>query len=380
MSAVKKRLYYFWKKMAEKQTRKSIADVHFKEDIKRFEQSTNRKPEAQIKREMKALQKYWDCFPFQYYRFDLFRKDCKLQLEEMKKYVPHYFLFNLFYPLSFKDYGILCEDKLLSYAMLKAYEIAQPKLLFCFDNNRFFSSENAPLLPEEVNTVINASATEKLFIKPRFGVGGKGIFVFRKEENRYVDDQQNVLDHNFFLNVLKDGFYIVQEGLVQHASINNIYPNSVNTFRIVTECIEGEARILFSILRMGSGGQQVDNASSGGMYIKINSDNGQLNDFAYTTDRSTFNAHPDTNFIFKGAVLENWAEAKSFALEAAIQFREIKYLGWDVAVSTDGPSIIEFNHHPGVGIVQDCYGGIRDDLKIVPKEWWYKSNYTIKNL
>ncbi len=380
MPTPKERLYYFWKKMAEVQTRKSVASVHFKDDIKRFKEATDRKPDSRIKKEMKVLKNYWDCFPFQYYRFDLYKKDCTLSIEEMKKYVPHYFMFNLFYPLSFKDYGIVCEDKLLSHALLKAYGINQPKTLLCFDNNTFFDAENTPVPAEEAIYILNKSTAAKLFIKPRFGVGGKGIFIYKKQGTGYISETGKPLDSDFFFTELKDGFYIVQEGLVQHQEINEIYPHSVNTFRIVTECINGEAKVLYSIVRMGSGGQQVDNASSGGMYIKIDAETGVFDHQAYTTSHAKFTAHPDTAFQFANAQLKSWPVAKAFALEAAVKLRDIKYLGWDVALSTEGPSIIEFNHHPGVGIVQDCYGGIRDDLKITPKDWWYKKNYTIKNL
>jgi hypothetical protein len=31
-------------------------------------------------------------------------------------------------------------------------------------------------------------------------------------------------------------------------------------------------------------------------------------------------------------------------------------------------------------MIQDFYGGIRDDLKIKPKDWWYRSNFTLKNI
>ena len=380
MSAIREKLYYFWKKLAEKQTRKAVADVHFKEDIHRYHTCTDRKPAAQIKREMKALHKYWNCYPFQYYRFDLFRNDCTLTFEEMKKYVPHYFMFNLFYPLSFKDYGVLCEDKLMSYAMLKAYQVPQPTILFCYDGGQFYDGSNNSITNAEANAIINASSAAKLFIKPRFGVGGKGIIVFAKKEGRFMSEENTELDHAFFINSLKKDAYVVQEGLIQHDEINQIYPHSVNTVRVFTECINGEARVLYSLLRMGSGGQQVDNASSGGLYTKIDSNTGILGDFAFTTSRDVFMQHPDTHFIFKGAVIEQWQEAKKFALEAAEKFREIKYLGWDVAFTQNGLSIIEMNHHPGLGIVQDWYGGIRDDLKIIPKDWWYKSNYTIKAL
>jgi hypothetical protein len=380
MSAVRQRLYYIWKKLSEKHSRKKFETDNNKDDIERFKACKDRKPEAQIKREMKALHKYWDCFPYQYYRFDFYRKDCTLSLEEMKTYVPHFFIMSLFFPLSYKEYGVLCEDKLLTYATLKAYEVPQPEFLLCFENNRFYDNSNTLISPAEVDALIARCTAAKLFIKPRFGLGGRGIEVFNKEGNQFIDDKKAALDHTFFLSELKNGKYIVQEGLVQHEAMNRLYPHSVNTFRIVTECIRGEARVLYALVRMGSGGKQIDNASSGGLYIKIDPETGVLGDYAFAFNRITFKTHPDTGFVFKGAAMEKWEEAKAFSLAVARKFREIKYMGWDVAFSTDGPAVIELNNAPGIGIVQDCYGGVRDDLKIKPEDWWYKTNFTIKNL
>src|SRR5215203_4170823 len=92
MSALRKRLYYFWKKMSEKESRKKLATKFFKSDIERFKACKNLKPAAQLKQEMKKLQQYWDCYPYQYYRFDLYRSDCILSTDAMKKYVPLFFL------------------------------------------------------------------------------------------------------------------------------------------------------------------------------------------------------------------------------------------------------------------------------------------------
>ena len=381
MSAVRKRLYYFWKKLSEKQSRKKFERDNNKDDIERFEKCTHKKPAARIRQEMKALQQYWGCFPYQYYRYDFFKKDCTLTIEEMKTYVPHFFIMSLYFPHSYKEYGVLCEDKLMTYATLKAYGVSQPKLLFCYDHNRFFDAANNPLTDIELDAVLQTSSADKLFIKPRFGLGGKGITVFNKNASgKFVNESGVVLDSAFFHKNLSNEFYIVQEGLVQHEVMNTLYPHSINTFRIMTECINGNVRVLYALVRMGSGGQQIDNASSGGLYIKIDPETGILAEQAFAFNRFTFYKHPDTEFVFKDAPIESWHEAKKFTIEVAKKFREIKYMGWDIAFTIYGPSVIELNNAPGISIIQDCYGGIRDILKIRPKEWWYQSNYTIKNL
>jgi hypothetical protein len=381
MSSIRERLYYFWKKASEKQMRKKYESDNYKNDIERYKKCTSLKPAAQIKKEMKVLEKHWDCLPYQYYRFDMYRSDCPLSLDEMKEYIPHFFQMNLFFPLSYKDYGILCEDKQLTYAMLKAYGIRQPNMLLGFDNGKVYGAANQPLCREETDAVLSASSAQKIFLKPRFGLGGRGIMVFsRRENNTFVDEKNEVLSYKFLTEHLKDDAYIAQEGMVQHPDLSKIYAHSVNTFRVMTECVNGQPKIIYALFRMGSGGQQIDNASSGGMYLKVDVETGKLADFAYNTNRDTFYTHPDSGFVFRDGTIEKWAETKAFALEVTKKFREIKYMGWDIAFSTDGPTVIELNNAPGLNIIQDCYGGLASDLNITPKDWWYKKNFTLKNL
>ncbi len=380
MSGVRKRIYFYWKKMGEKRLRNKYDTVFFKEDLDRFKRATAIKPAAQIKSELDALRKYWGCYPYQYYRFDLYLKECTLSVEEMKNYVPLYFLNNLFFPLSYKDYVILSFDKLMNYVLLKAYDAPQPRFVFGFDHQTFYDGANNPISNEEVDRLINASGAAKLFVKPRFGSEGKGIEIFKRLANGFLNAEGEVLDHNYLLNTLKNGRYIVQEGLVQHEEMNALYPDSINTLRVITQCINGNAKVLYALIRMGKGGNQVDNAAAGGVYVKLDPQTGALGDIAYAHDRITFGKHPDTGFLFKGSSIENWPKVKELALSVARKYRELTYVGWDIALTTDGPSIIELNSTPDMAMIQDCFGPIREDLQISPKDYWYQENFTIRNV
>jgi hypothetical protein len=386
MSTVRSNLYYIWKKLSERSSRRKHKASFFKHDLERYESCTSRKPAARMKQEMKALHKYWGCYPFQYYRFDFYKQACPHTIEQMKTYVPLYFLHHLYFPHSYKDYGVLCEDKLLTYALLKAYEVPQPKLLFCYDHHTFFDADNSPISAAAADAVVQASAAATLFVKPRFGAEGKGIAIFNRNNGVFADAQNRVFDHTFFAQQQQvsgrdaSGFYIVQEGLTQHAELSAIYPHAVNTYRIITECKNAEATVLYCVVRLGSGGRQIDNASAGGIFVRIDLETGALYNSAQAFDQSTCNKHPDTGFTFKGVTMKTWAYVKAFTIAAAQKFREIRYLGWDIAVTKDGPAVIEFNNKPDIAGIQDSYGGIRDDFQINPKDWWYQSNYTLKNL
>lgn len=381
MHTIREDFYFLMKKAGERSRKQEFEKNFYGAAIMRFNECKDRKPASQIKQEQAILQKHWGCKPLQYYYYSFYRKDCVLTIEEMKKYLPDYFAYYLFFPRISKDYSIVCEDKGLSYATLKGYNIAQPRMIFRFDFDQFYDEYNGYITSTKVNEIINESKANKIFVKPIMGTGGKGIYVFNKKDTYFYDENNVKLDHAYLLKEVNDGSYIVQEGIFQSDEMSNIYPHSVNTYRMFTECENGKAKLLVSLLRTGSGGKQVDNASSGGLYLKVDPITGVMSDYAYSKNHVKFYEHPDTNFKFKDSKLSNWEEVKEYILIVTQKFRDIKYLGWDVACTDNGPMIIEINHCPDIEIMQDHYGGLRDMLHITnPKEWWYSSKFTIKDL
>ena len=329
------------------------------------------------------MQKYWNTYPIQYFRYNMYRSDCPLNLEEMKDYIPDFFAFYLFYPQSFKDRNILCEDKKLMHITNRGMEISQPKTLFFSENNGFLSESLDKISIADCLRLLNYSTSAKIFVKPVFGVGGKGIYVFNREDDKYIDKRNRIILDEQFLKKISGDTFIIQEGVKQHAIMNRIYPNSLNTFRIVTEYDNNNVKILFSILRMGIGGNEIDNASSEGINIAINTKEGRLEKFANANNRACYHQHPDTGFIFENYKFpENmWKEITAFATMVAYKYAPIRYIGWDIAYSENGPVLIEGNNGPGIAIIQDNFGGARKRFKINnPKEYWYSKNYSLKNL
>ncbi len=69
--------------------------------------------------------------------------------------------------------------------------------------------------------------------------------------------------------------YIIQTGVKQAAALNEIYPDSINTFRIITENFSGQPRIVAALLRIGQSGSYVDNFTQGGIALGIDLESGQ---------------------------------------------------------------------------------------------------------
>lgn len=59
-----------------------------------------------------------------------------------------------------------------------------------------------------------------------------------------------------------------------------------------------------------------------------------------------------TGIKFDGFQIPYWEEIKEMVLEAALVNDKVNLVGWDVAISKNGPLIIEGNRGPGFDLVQ----------------------------
>ncbi len=376
----KSKLYRFWKYLSEKQLRKHY-EKHYKKELEEFNSYADKKPSGVIKKEMKMLHKYWGCYPYQYIRYGMYKNSCNMTPEEMRNYIPNYFAYYLFFPKYFKDYGIVSEDKELTYRVLDSYQINQPVLLLQYKHGVFYDNRKNVLDNDAVSEIIENTKAKKLFLKPTHGLGGRGIIIFNKKDD-FVDEENNYLTAEFIQDTLggKED-YILQEGLDQHDELNQIYPNAVNTFRVMTHVVNGKAKVMYSMLRMGQGGSQLDNASQTGLVCRINVDTGKFDDQIHVGHGRVIEKHPDTEFTFKNYSFPYWEDIKKFVEITAQKMEAIPFMGWDIAYSKKGPEVIEMNAGAGLEYLQDCHGGVREAYGIEnPKKFWYSNRYAIKDL
>ncbi len=147
----------------------------------------------------------------------------------------------------------------------------------------------------------------------------------------------------------------------QHPLIAELHPTSLNTIRMVTmRDFTGKSRYICGMLRVGRGGRCVDNLSRGGLGVGIYKDKGSLKSFAYSQNMFTapYTHHPDTGIEFGSYRIPFWSEALSLVEEAHDKaFPRMHSVGWDVAITTNGPIIVEGNAN---------YGGISIQLIDIP--------------
>lgn len=179
-----------------------------------------------------------------------------------------------------------------------------------------------------------------IIAKPNNDSGGHGI------EKIKVGELSNKELYDYLKN---KNLTLLEEVVKQHKDLAKLYPGSVNTLRIITILHNDKVSFVTAFLRIGNRGF-VDNTSSGGMLSMIDLEKGKILYPACDGELKVYERHPVTNVPIKGLVIPYFKEAKELCVKLATNEKikdHLKYIAWDIAVTDNGPLVIEGNPYPG---------------------------------
>ena len=182
-----------------------------------------------------------------------------------------------------------------------------------------------------------------VFVKPLEGSSGQGIEKYTAPDWTDMDD--------FAGKVRAVGKCVIEEGIVQHPRMAELNPGSVNTVRISTLIGDKKEGIVYAFLRIGNG-KIMDNVDCGGMAARVDLISGKLLTVAADKAGNTFTKHPITGTEIIGFQLPCFEEAKAMCLEAMRMVPSMRYVAWDVALTEQGPTLIEGNSFPSHAVPQ----------------------------
>lgn len=186
-----------------------------------------------------------------------------------------------------------------------------------------------------------------VIVKPSDQSKGAGIFRIQSEEILSGDCES-------FIREMKEKRMVLESFIQQHHVISRINPSSVNTIRIAT--VRDKNRNVYIIgasLRAGGKGKIVDNLHSDGVQYPINVDTGIVSGGGtnHAGDKNILR-HPSTNVEVVGIEIPHWDMIKETVSEAAKLPENVRYVGWDIAVTEDGCELIEANLNQGCNGMQ----------------------------
>lgn len=222
-----------------------------------------------------------------------------------------------------------------------ARQILEDKILF-LDQYRSFVSRDYYSLNELKSNVnfaakLLANRSGRLVIKDSHGQVGAEVEVVSCD--KYTPETLiNYMNNN--------GFDLAEEYVVQHHLLMNLSPSGLNTIRIFTQLHEGKVCFLGARLRV-SVNSAVDNMGAGNLAAPVDMESGKIQGPGVYSDitKEDEEFHPISGNAITGFFVPFWNEALDLARQAAIFKPENRSVGWDIAITEEGPELIEGNHN-----------------------------------
>lgn len=265
------------------------------------------------------------------------------------------------------QYSFLSDNKYLFSIVFGKY-IRTAKVFALIRNGNVISTDNYDLSNENLYEFIfqNGGAV----IKDTFGSDGFDVFVLRVKKDKLIYKDEDIDKNKLKKIVAKFKDAIIQEVIEQGTFENKIFPNSVNTVRVISMRKKGsdEHEIVAALQRIGNNRcAPVDNFNQGGGCALIDIHTGKLGKMtsAFSVDeagnRKFYDVHPDTGAVINGTSIPNWNKLPSIIAYVTKMIPYFEYIAWDIVVQNEGFALIEINLKSSLNVFQ-IHGGMRDSF------------------
>ena len=313
--------------------------------IKSYPIAQKRKPAFFV--DYLSLERKKGLFLDEYYEFefekrsDQFRKDF-LGLNEQRIYL------DLLNPAK---YYSLCRNKYLSHKVLEKTGIRK-SVLYCYYSAEGFYEESDECASniEGVIRILKAKGVRQCVIKTTESSHGDNVWVIKEMSYQQNDVTLTRYDGKQLLlsSILGKDSLIFESVIHQTKQFASFNESSVNTVRFMTTLWpDGSARIIATFIKIGRAGKCVDNAGGGGnVDVCVDTETGEIK-YAIQYDGwrniKDIDVHPDSGNQLNGIIIENWEAIKKDVIRFQQAFPFCKAIGWDIAITDDGPVVIEAN-------------------------------------
>lgn len=238
---------------------------------------------------------------------------------------------------------------------------------FLKNMNGYYYYEGKPVSEEEAIKL--CQNLDNVIIKPSMELQGNGVKMLSVKNGKTNVDDKTIGEvfkqykHNF----------LIQERVKQHKDIAALNPSSVNTMRILSYRSGMEVLIVYSVIRIGRGGQVIDNQCAGGISTTITKD-GKLGKAAFGGYSEDDVRVTDSGITLDGYQLPSYDKAIEFVKRLHMKLPYFNIIGWDVSIEENGePILIEYNTDPGLSQSAFC-SGMGENTERIIRELWPRRN------
>jgi hypothetical protein len=284
----------------------------------------------------------------------------------------------------------IIDDKILFWLTCRAHGLPTPPVRAIIRRSRSGWTEDGatPLGRDEWAEAFAPLADSEVVAKPARGDRGEGVRAFEVHGGRFYEDGRPLGDGgDFYASVVGDRRYdefVVQDRLANHDLIARLSGSrTLQTLRIWTlveakgDVTPDRVAVLGGKLKFAATDAAADNPLGGpepSGFSLIDADTGTLGPLVRMRPdglgQEVLERHPRTGAVYEGVRVPGWQEAVGLAGRAAAAFSPLRTLGWDVALTPDGPVLVEANAGWGpsneLGIAPRLLRRLEDALRAEP--------------
>lgn len=287
-----------------------------------------------------------------YHRARFWRRDMTFQ--EKTRYCLGEPYLNEVAKINHPRYETVSQNKVCEKAMLELFSIPTAPFLGFFHDLTGRTADGKPLRSTEDFLALLANHKGKIVaIKRPEGARGIGfdlIDIINPETGEVFSRAlQKQLSASQYLATKADEFDdlgVHIEGYIeQHPEMAALNPSSVNTMRLWVRQTKKDIQVRSGVLKVGSRNSLSDYNldKAGGLYAPINLENGTLREVHVRPGPESERVDPD---VLTGFTIPFWKESLELAKQCLAIFPETRLAGMDVAITADGPCIVELNNQP----------------------------------
>lgn len=257
----------------------------------------------------------------EYFQFRFFEKD----KSERKKWAGSGFMYEYQLIMNPRSARNILDDKRLFY-----------RNYHTFIRHQVADIEDLKKDPGLADSLLNNSSG-KIALKVFNGKCGKQVLIRKIEEFRNMD-LIDFMDNN--------GFDLAEEYIVQHPALMHLSPSAVNTIRIFTQLTASDTVEMLGCRLRISVNMPVDNLAAGNLAAPVDTLTGVITGPGIYSDitKPDEYVHPITGVNIIGFQIPFWKETIEMVTAAAKLHPQNRSIGWDIAITQEGPDLIEGNH------------------------------------
>ena len=283
----------------------------------------------------------------EYYDFEFERQDVSFRQSFLGLNEQRYYL-DYLNPLK---YYSLARNKYLTHKVLDGAGVRKA-VLYCYyqPEAQYIDSNECASDLYGVLRILRSKNVNSCVIKTTESSHGDNVWVISRIEFRDDDAVFTRFDGKEIIlsSVLGQEALVFESVVSQTEQFCAFNKTSVNTVRFMTTLWpDGSAKVIATFIKIGREGKCVDNAGGGGnVDVCVDVETGEIK-YAIQYDGwrhiKDIEKHPDSNQQLNGVIIDNWQAIKEDVLKFQQAFPYCKAAGWDIAITDNGPVVIEVN-------------------------------------